>query len=571
MYVDVVPNRDSPPAVLLRESWREGKKIRKRTLANLSSLPAPQVHLLRRVLRGETLVSADDALTLIRSLPHGHVAAVLGTLRGLGLDKIFAAKRSRQRDLVAAMIVARILEPGSKLAAARGLQAATASSSWGAELGLDDADSDQLYEAMDWLLERQPRIEAALSKRHLNDSALVLYDLSSTYFEGRKCPLARFGYSRDERPANLQIVFGLLTHSEGCPLAVEVFEGNTADPATVAAQVSKLRQRFGLERLVLVGDRGMLTSARIREDLAPVEGLEWISALKSSQIQKLAADGALQMSLFDERDLGEITHPGYPGERLIACRNPFLADERKRKRAELLTATERKLDKIVAATRRGRRPLRGKEAIALAVGKVLGRSKMAKHFRLSIADNAFSWERDPASIEREAALDGVYVMRTSLAPEQCSAPDAVRRYKSLATVERAFRSLKSVDLKVRPIHHHLPGRVRAHVLLAMLAYYVEWHMRRTLKPLLFDDEDREAAEAQRDSPVAKAQRSPQAQRKASTKRGDDGRPLHSFQTLLADLRTLCRNRLRMGQQEFEMLTTPTPLQQRAFDLLGLRP
>lgn len=569
MYVEAVPNRSSPPAILLRESWREGAKIRKRTLANLSHWPAPRVELLRRLLRGDTLLAPSDALAVTRSLPHGHVAAVLGTLKKLRLDKILHARPSRQRDLVVAMIVARVLEPRSKLATARGLRDATAASSLGGLLALSDADEDELYQAMDWLLPRQAAIEKALAKQHLEDGSLVLYDLSSTYFEGRKCPLARFGYSRDERPANPQIVFGLLTDSAGRPLAVEVFEGNTSDPATVAAQIDKLRRRFALERIVLVGDRGMLTSARIREDLAPA-AVDWISALKSSQIQKLAVDGALQMSLFDERDLAEITHPSYPSERLIACRNPLLADERRRKREELLRATEKKLDKIVAATARARRPLRGAEAIALAAGKTLGRSKMAKHFRLQIEDDRFGYRRDPATIEREAALDGVYVIRTSLAEERCSAPQAVRRYKSLAAVERAFRSLKSVDLKVRPIHHHVADRVRAHVLLAMLAYYVEWHMRRALAPLLFDDEDREAA-ARRDSPVAKAVRSPQAERKAQTRRTAEGLPAHSFQTLLADLATLSRNRVRLGEQELDMLTAPTPLQQRAFELLGLRP
>lgn len=508
--------------------------------------------------------------SISRSLPHGAVAAVLGTLRRLGLEKILGRTRSRPRDLVTALIIARVLEPGSKLATARGLRDETATSSLGETLGLGHADEDDLYEAMDWLEPRQQRIENALAQRHLGDGSLVLYDLSSTYFEGRRCPLARFGHSRDERPGNLQIVFGVLTNGEGCPVAVEVFEGNTGDPATVAAQVTKLRQRFGLKRLVLVGDRGMLTSARLREDLEPAGGIDWITALKSSQVQKLASDGALQMSLFDQRDLAEITHPAYPGERLIACRNPLLAEERKRKRRELLAATEKKLDKLVAAAARARRPLRGKQEIALAAGKVLGRSKMAKHFQLRIEEDHFSYQRNPASIEREAALDGIYVIRTSLRAAQCSGPDAVRRYKSLAAVERAFRSLKSVDLKVRPIHHHLAGRVRAHVLLSMLAYYVEWHLRRALAPLLFDDEDRAAAEAQRDSVVAKTQRSPQAQRQALRKRTDEGLPVHSFQTLLADLGTLTTNHVRLGDQTFQMLTAPTALQQRAFDLLEVR-
>ena len=567
MYVDTVPNRNSPPAVLLRESWREGRKSRKRTLANLSHWPPTRVDLLRRVLKGETLVSPSQALRISRSLPHGHVAAVLGALRRLGVENILCRTRSRQRDLVVAMILARVLDPRSKLATARGFGQQTASSSLGEILELSTADEDDLYEAMDWLLPRQQRIENALAKRHLGEASLVLYDLTSTYFEGRKCPLARFGHSRDERPGNLQIVFGVLTNAAGCPVAVEVFEGNTGDPATVAAQVNKLRERFALKRLVLVGDRGMLTSARIREDLAPVAGIDWITALKSAQVQKLVSDQALQLSLFDERDLAEITHPDYPGERLIACRNPLLADERTRKRQELLAATEKKLDKIVAATERNRRPLRGEKQIALKVGKVLGRSKMAKHFQLRIEEDRFSYERDQANIGREAALDGIYVIRTSVGAEELSSEDTVRRYKNLAVVERAFRSLKSVDLKVRPIHHHLAGRVRAHVFLCMLAYYVEWHMRRALAPVLFDDEDREAAQAQRDSVVAPAQRSAKAQRKAMRKRTDDGLPVHSFQTLLADLGTISKNHVQMGDQNFQMITTPTEIQQRAFDLL----
>ncbi len=570
MYVETVPNRNSPPAILLREGWREGRKIRKRTLANLSHWPEAQLDLLRRVLKGETLVSPSQALQLSRSLPHGHVAAVLGALRRLGLENLLDPKQHRRRDLVVAMIVARLLEPRSKLATARGFRPQTASSSLGQTLGLGSADEDDLYQAMDWLLPRQQRLERALAKRHLSEGSLVLYDLSSTYFEGRKCPLARYGKSRDERAGNLQIVFGLLTNAEGCPVAVEVFEGNTGDPATVAAQVSKLRERFGIEQLVLVGDRGMLTAARIREDLQPLRGLDWITALKSAEVQKLVSGKALQLSLFDERDLAQISHPDYPGERLIACYNPLLAEERKRKRRELLAATEKKLDEIVAATQRRSRPLRGEQKIALKVGKLLGRSKVGKHFQLRIAEDHFSYQREQARIDREAALDGIYVIRTSLQPEKSSSEETVQRYKSLAVVERAFRSFKSVDLKLRPIHHYSADRVRAHVLLCMLAYYVEWHMRGALAPILFDDEDPQAAEAQRDSIVAPAQRSPKAQHKAMRKRTDDGLPVHSFQTLLADLATITKNQMQMGEQSFEMITTPTELQQRAFDLLQVR-
>jgi len=571
MYIDTVPNRNSPPAVLLRHSSRQGDKIVKTTLANLSDWPPAQVELLRRVLKGETLVSPAAALAIERSLPHGHVAATLGTLRRLGLDQVLARSRSRQRDLVCAMIVARVLAPASKLATARGLRQQTASSSLGALLGLDTVEEDELYEAMDWLLARQTRLEGQLAKRQLQQGSVVLYDVTSTYFEGRRCPLARYGHSRDERPGNLQIVFGLLTDQQGCPLAVEVFEGNTADPKTVAAQIGKLRQRFALKEVVLVGDRGMLTSARIREELASEQGVGWITALKATQIQRLATEGSLQLSLFDERDLAEIQHPAYPGERLIACRNPLLAEQRRRKRQELLAATEKQLEKIAAATQRRRRPLRGKHEIGLAVGKVLGRYKMGKHFQLQIDEDRLQWQRKTASIAREAALDGIYVIRSSVTAAAFTSEQVVAQYKNLSTVERAFRSLKSVDLKVRPIHHYRAGRVKAHVLLCMLAYWLEWHMRQALAPLLFDDEDREGAQTLRTSIVAPSQRSHAAHNKAAGKRTAEGLPVHSFRTLLADLATLTRNRVRLDQQSFDMLATPTAVQQRALDLLEVKP
>jgi len=567
MYVERVPNRNSPPAILLRQSVRDGSKIRKRTLANLSDWPQPQVDSLRRLLRGETLVSPNDALLITRSLPHGHVAAVLGALRSLGLEPLISRTASRHRDLVCAMIVARILQPGSKLALARGLDLETASSSLGELLDLNRANEDDLYAAMDWLLARQSTIEAQFASQRLTNGSLVLYDLTSTYFEGRHCPIARFGHSRDERSGNPQIVYGLLTDAEGCPVAVEVFAGNTADPNTVKSQIDKLRQRFGLARVILVGDRGTLTSARLREDLQTQPGLAWITALRAPQIQTLARAGALQMSLFDQRDLVEITHEDFPGERLIACRNPLLADERARKRTDLLTATEKELVKIQTATQRPKRPFRGKERIALRVGKVLGRYKMAKHFHCHFQEDQFRFEQSRASIDRESELDGVYVIRTNVPAAQASSEDAVRYYKELSKVERAFRSLKSVDLKVRPIHHHLENRVRAHVFLCMLAYYVEWHMRRSLATMLFDDADPAAGDALRSSVVAPAQRSPQAQQKARTKRTADGTPVHSFHTLLADLRTIARNTVTLGATSFVMTTTPTPLQQHALDLL----
>lgn len=572
MYIDVVPNRNSPPAVLLRESVREGPKIHKRTLANLSHWAPAQVELLRRVLRGETLVAPEEAFEIVRTRPHGHVAAVLGTLRRLGLERLLAAEPSRERNLSVAMLVARVLDPRSKLATARGLSDETLFSSLGEALGVETADEDELYRAMDWLLPRQPRIETALAKRHLRDGALVLYDVTSTYFEGRTCPLAHLGHDRDGKPGKLQIVFGLLTDAEGCPVAVEVFEGNTADPKTLAAQIQKVRVGFALTRVVFVGDRGLLTEARIREELRPIDGLAWITALRAPAIRQLVDSGALQLSLFDEQDLAEITSPDYPGERLIVCRNPLLAQERARKREDLLQATERELTKIAQATQRAKRPLRGQARIALRVGRVLGRFKMRKHFRIEITDTLFRFERDAERLAQETALDGIYVIRTSVPAQALAAEATVRAYKRLSTVERAFRSFKSIDHLVHPIHHRLADRVRAHVFLCMLAYYVEWHMRRALASMLFEDDDPAGGEAQPTSVVRPAQRSLRAHRKAQTKRTDEGAPVHSFQTLLQDLATVAKNRVRpkaTGAVAFDMITTPTPLQQRAFDLLGV--
>jgi transposase len=573
MYVASIPNRNSAPAILLRESYREGAKVKNRTLANLSHWPAHKVEALRAVLRGDTAPGAlEQGFEIIRSVPHGHVAAALGTLRRLGLDSLLAAKRCRPRDLCEAMIAGRLLEPRSKLALVRALGEQTLSSSLAQVLGVGDADEDELYEAMDWLLERQERIETALAKRHLAEGTLVLYDVSSTYFEGRHCPLARIGHSRDGRFDRPQIVFGLLTDADGCPVATEVFDGNTGDPKTVLAQVKKLRERFCLQRVVLVGDRGMITSARIEEDLKQAPGLEWITALRGPAIRKLAQTGALDVSLFDERDLAEISSPDYPGERLIVCRNPLLAAERKRKREELLQATEKELEKVAVATRRAKNTLRGKAPIGLRVGRVLGRFKMGKHFKLEITEDSFGYQRNQDAIVREAALDGIYVIRTNVAPATLSPADAVLSYKRLSHVERAFRCLKTVDLKLRPIHHHLADRVRAHVFICMLAYYVEWHMRRALAPMLFEDDDRASAARQRRSAVAKALRSDKALRKAHTKLAADGSPVHSFQTLLEDLATLAKNTLQpkdTSVKPFEMITTPTPLQQRALNLLGV--
>jgi ribosomal protein L35 len=569
MYIDTVPNRTSPPAILLRESVRAQGKVHKRTLANLSHWPAERIDSLRRVLKGERLVSPEDALRIERSLPHGHVAAVLGTMRRLGVPELIDAKPSRRREITTAMIAARVLDARSKLATARGLDEQTASDSLGATLGLHSLDEDDLYAAMDWLLPRQSQIEQQLAKRHLGPGSVVLYDLTSTYFEGRQCPLARLGHSRDERSANPQIVIGLMTNAEGCPVAVEVFEGNTADPKTVEKQISKLRERFDLRQIVVVGDRGTLTSARIRENLQTSEQIQWITALRAPQIATLVKSQALQLSFFDECDLAEIEHPDYPGERLIACRNPLLATERTRKRNELLAMTEQRLSKVVAATQRRKRPLRGKDIIALAAGKALGRYKMGKHFQLHVTEDTFSFERRQDNIDAEAALDGIYVIRTNVPAAALSGSQAVETYKGLSAVEQAFRSLKSVDLKVRPIHHRLADRVKAHVLLCMLAWYVEWHLRVCLAPVLFDDTDPGAGKALRSSVVAPARRSPQAQAKARRKKTETGLPVHSFRTLLKDLQTIARNRVRLNDATFEMITTPTPFQQHVFDLLGL--
>jgi transposase len=580
MFVARIPNRSSPPTFLIRESYRDGPQVKTRTLANITGWAPARIEALRRLLRGELPADADerplaDRFDIIRSRPHGHVAAVVGTLRKVGLDLLLDSRRSRPSRLCAAMVAARILDPASKLATARGLDPETVDSTLGQVLGVDSADEDELYAAMDWLRPRQERLEAALAARHLVEGSLVLYDVTSTYFEGRTCPLARLGHPRDGKKGKLQIVIGLLCSAEGCPVAVEVFEGNTGDPKTLGSFLRKLRERFHLRELVLVGDRGMLTAARIREELREAEGVGWITALRAPAIRKLAEGGTLQLSLFDEKDLAEVTSPDYPGERLIVCRNPLLAAERARKRQELLAATEVDLAKIAAATGRPRNPLRGKENIGLKVGKVLGRYKVGKHFRLHITETGFRFDRDDKRIAAEAALDGIYVIRTSVSAQRLGPDETVRSYKKLSEVERAFRCLKSVDLHVRPIHHRRAHRVRAHVLLCMLAYYVEWHMRRALAPILFEDEDKAAAETLRRSVVAPAQRSDRARSKAHTKRTEDGKPVHSFQTLLEDLSTLAKQRVQPRGEgtelQFDKLTSATATQQRAFDLLGVTP
>jgi hypothetical protein len=570
MYITRVPNRDSPPAVLLRESYREGGKVKNRTLANLSSWPEAKVEALARALKGLPAAGLEGTFEIARSLPHGHVAAVLGTARQLGLEELIDPAPSRHRDLVTAMAVAQVIAPDSKLAIARGLRDATAASSLGEVLGVGSCDEDDLYAAMDWLASRQPKIEDGLAARHLAGGALVLYDVSSAAFEGRTCPLGAIGHPKDGVRGRLQIVYGLLTSPEGIPVAIEVFAGNTGDPATVASQVDKVKDRFGITKVVLVGDRGMLTAARLREDVAPAH-LDWITALRAPQVKALVRGGDLQLTLFDVQDLAEITSPDFPGERLVACKNPFLEAERARKRESLLAATEAGLEKIAAACARARRPLRGQGKIALRADRVLNRRKVGRHFVIDIGEDRFSYHRNLDSIAAEAALDGIYVLRTSVEASDLGSSEVVASYKALANVERAFRAF-STDLDIRPIRHRTEDRVRAHVFLRMLSYYITWHMQARLAPVLFTDDDKPAARAARPSPVAPAARSPKALAKAAAKRTDDDLPVHSFGSLLTDLATICLNTIAPADPAlpgFRLVTTPTPLQRRALDLLGV--
>src|ERR1700761_3457988 len=573
MHIAKVPNRNARPSFLLRETYREDGKVKNRTLANLSKLPIERIETLRAALRGDPLGPiGSEGFQIRRSLPHGHVLAALTVARRIGLDDLLPRRApQRRRDLALALIVARLLDPAAKLATARMLDSATASHSLGETLGLGNVTVREIYTTLDWLGSEQAFIENTLARRHLKNGMLVLYDVTSTYLEGRCCPLARHGYSRDSRSDRPQLVIGLLCAADGCPVAVEVFEGNTADPATVAAQVAKLKQRFRLRHVVLVGDRGMLTAARIEQTLRPA-GLDWITALRGPAIRQLVEAGALQFSLFDTRDMAEITSPDYPDERLVVCKNPLLAEERRRKRDELLALTEADLSKIQTRVGREKNPLRGAGAIGKAVGAVIGKRKMAKHFELTITDEAFSFTRKTEAIAEEARFDGFYVLRTSVPVQQADTAATVRAYKSLAQVERAFRCIKTVDLELRPVFHWTAPRVRAHVLLCMLAYYLEWHMRKPLAPMLFDDHDRASAEASRASQVAKAQASKAAYRKASTQRSElgnaDVQPVHSFRTLLDDLATLTRNTVCFGEHKtLTIHATPTPVQRRAFSLL----
>jgi len=582
MFIETVPNRTSPPAVLLRESYRDEQgRAQKRTLANLSKLPSAVVEGLKGLLKGGAVIgTGPDEMRIARSLPHGHVAAVLGTLRKIALDRLILstakdAVSRRHCDLVVAMIVDRLIAPRSKLGFVRAVDEETASTTLGAVLRLGAVKEREAYEALDWLLARQARIENGLARRHLRDGVLVLYDVSSSYFEGRCCPLAQHGYSRDHRGDRPQIVYGLLCTRAGLPVAVEVFEGNAADPATLSTQLNKLKRRFGLSRVVLVGDRGMITSARIGEDLRPA-GLDWITCLRAPAIQALAAEnGPLQLSLFDERDLAEISAPEmFPDERLIVCRNRELAAERQRKREALLSATERDLARIQARVRRKHAPLRGSAAIGMAVGTVFNNRKVGKHFVIEIGDSHLTVQRQAAQIEQEARLDGIYVIRTSVPAQQLDTAEAVQAYKDLARVERAFRSLKTVDLDIRPIRHWIADRVRSHVFLCMLAYHVEWHLRDALAPLLFHDTELVAARAERSSPVAGTQPSDPAKAKKATKRSADGHRVMCFADLINHLGTLTRNAMRLslrGTHRFTLYSTPTRSQEVAFRLLRIEP
>lgn len=569
MYIETVPNRHSPPAILLREGWREGKKTRKRTLANLSDWPKQKIETLRRLLRDETLVAPGDLFATQETLPHGHVEAILGTIRKLGLDSVIAAKPCRERDLVVAMIAERLIHPCSKLATTRRWHATTLAQ----ELGVEEADEDDLYEAMDWLLSRKSRIEKKLAQRHLVDGAIVLYDVTSSYYEGRTCPWARHGHDRDGQKGLPIIVYGVLANQEGCPIAVEVYAGNTGDPTTVADQVYKLREQFGLSRVVLVGDRGMLTQPQI-DKLREHAGLGWITALTSVAIRKLVGQGALQLSLFDDKNLAEITSKDYPGERLVVCFNPLLAEERRRKRQELLQATERELAKLAKEVARRKKKLMRQSEIGVKAGKILGRYKVGKHFTLKIGEGTFEWMRRAETIEQEAQLDGIYVIRTSEPIARLSSENTVRCYKGLSQVEGAFRCLKGIDLLVRPIRHRSKDRVPAHILLCLLAYYIEWHMRKSLAPILFEDEELERERKRRD-PVLPAKPSESAKMKKWTHTTSDGLPVHDFTSLMSDLASRSRVTYRLASQDmdltFKQLPKPTPLQQRAYELLGLLP
>ncbi|AKV69357.1 IS1634 family transposase [Microcystis panniformis] len=572
MYIEKVPNRNSPPAVLLRESYREGDQVKKRTLANLSKLPDDIIDNIKLALKGATLSMTEgipNHFEVIRSLPHGHVMAILETIKKLGLDKIISEKSSRIRNLVVAMIVARIINPKSKLATARGFNSETCSQSLGQLLDLEKADEDELYNALDWLLEKQEKIEKHLALKHLESGTLVLYDVTSTYLEGDGCELGKYGDNRDKKKGKTQIVFGLLCSAKGCPIAVEVFEGNTSDGATLSGQIEKVRKGWGIENVVWVSDRGILTNSKIKELVKPIEGLDYITGLTKPQIRKLAEVEVIQLGLFEQVNLVEFESEDYPDERLIACRNPFIAQKNQLQREALLEAVEKELDLIVQATQREKRALKGQDKIALRVGKVLNQFKVNKYYNLEITEEGFSYQRKLELIAQETALDGVYVLRTSLESTLMDAATTVKAYKSLSQVEEAFRCYKSIDLKVRPIYHYKGDRVKAHIFLCMLAYYVEWHLKQSLAPLLFEDEEIDDGSLN----VIKASRSESVQSKERKKRNQENFPVHSFRTLLEDLGTICLNTvectIREGSYRFSKITRPTQLQQKALDLLGV--
>ena len=574
MYIEKVPNRNSPPAVLLRESYREGDQVKKRTLANLSKLPDDIIDNLKLALKGATLSMTEgipNHFEVIRSLPHGHVMAILETIKKLGLDKIISEKSSRIRNLVVAMIVARIINPKSKLATARGFNSETCSQSLGQLLDLEKADEDELYNALDWLLEKQEKIEKHLALKHLESGTLVLYDVTSTYLEGNGCELGKYGYNRDKKKGKTQIVFGLLCSAKGCPIAVEVFEGNTSDGATLSGQIEKVRKGWGIENVVWVSDRGILTNSKIKELVKPIEGLDYITGLTKPQIRKLAEVEVIQLGLFDQVNLVEFESEDYPDERLIACRNPLIAQKNKQQREALLEATEKELDLIVQATQREKRALKGQDKIALRVGKILNQFKVNKYYNLEITEEGFSYQRKLELIAQETALDGVYVLRTSLESTLMDAATTVKAYKSLSQVEEAFRCYKSIDLKVRPIYHYKGDRVKAHIFLCMLAYYVEWHLKQCLAPLLFEDEEIDDSSLN----VIKASRSESAQSKERKKRNQENFPVHSFRTLLEDLGTICLNTvectIREGSYRFSKITRPTQLQQSCVRFIGSFP
>ncbi len=569
MYIETVPNRNSPPAILLRESWREGKKTKKRTIANLTNWPAEIVESFRKLLQGAVAVHPKDIFSIERSVPHGHVIAILGMMQHLKLDDIIASKPCRERDLTLAMIAEQILHPTSKLGFTRLWNTTTLPE----ELDISNADEDDLYATMDWLYQRQERIEKKLAVKHLHDDAQVLYDVTSSYYEGHTCALAQFGHNRDKKKGKQIIVYGMMTDVQGRPISVQVYKGNTGDPTTVPDQVDKLLNRFDLKRVVLVGDRGMLTQAQI-DQLKEHPGIGWISCLRFDAIRELVNQGDLQLSLFDQQNLAEISSHDYPGERLIACYNPLMAEQRKRKRKELLEATEESLDKIIHEVNRRTKKIMDQATIGQKVGRVINKYKMGKHFDLQIRKGHFSYTQKEESIKREYELDGIYVVRTSETRDKLSADDAVRSYKNLSSVEQLFRTLKGVETLVRPIRHREERRVRAHIFICMLAYYVEWHMRKALAPLLFDDEQLTENKKTRD-PVAPAEPSIQAKQKKSNRKTADGLPIHSFKTLLVELGMYMRNYCSIrgvnteSKLSINRYTELSPVQKRAFELLNL--